>query len=102
MNRVNRLLVAAAMAMAAAPAFSAETVLQAIRVKGNGPILDVESALWKTGQAGKRTDAAADSGYAKQPQTGGKRTQSEGCAQRPMAGAAHRVEGPDQERSHRG
>ena len=47
MNRVNRLLVAAAIATAAAPAFPAETVLQAIRVKGHGPILDVESAMWK-------------------------------------------------------
>ena len=47
MNRVNRLLVAAAMCLAVAPALPAETVLQAVRVKGNGPILDVESAMWK-------------------------------------------------------
>jgi len=46
MNRVNRLLAATAMAMAVAPAFPAETALQAIRVKGHGPILDVESAMW--------------------------------------------------------
>ncbi|HYA20348.1 MAG TPA: ethylbenzene dehydrogenase-related protein, partial [Burkholderiales bacterium] len=55
MNRVNRLLVAAAMSLAVAPALPAETVLQAVRVKGNGPILDVESAMWKQAKPVKVT-----------------------------------------------
>jgi hypothetical protein len=55
MNAIKRLLAAAAIAMAVAPAFAAETVLQAIRVKGIGPILDVESAMWKQAKPVKVT-----------------------------------------------